>query len=184
MLRFMLLMAFSINIAAFMVPCHAIYASSSVARALSPACQFGGFPKLPNPLEGREAASDESPLRGAAPTGFTPNFRPPESEQIPPGGLALCEDEGFVNPGKATYTDVELAEQSSKMDALAAKWRDREIEASDTAGAMAGWVLKSEQINGRLAMFFLLTGLITEYYTGESVPQQVATLLRSLAIID
>jgi hypothetical protein len=33
-------------------------------------------------------------------------------------------------------------------------------------------------------MFFILVGLITEYYTGQSVPQQVYTLLQNLAIVE
>jgi hypothetical protein len=41
-----------------------------------------------------------------------------------------------------------------------------------------------EAINGRAAMFFILVGLITEYYTGQSVPQQVYTMLQTLAIVE
>ena len=48
----------------------------------------------------------------------------------------------------------------------------------------SGWGPGPERINGRVAMFFLVTGLVTEYYTGQSVPQQVYTLLQTLSIID
>ena len=43
---------------------------------------------------------------------------------------------------------------------------------------------KAETVNGRLAMFFLLVGLITEYFTGESLPQQTLTMLRTLGVVD
>ena len=32
-------------------------------------------------------------------------------------------------------------------------------------------------------MFFIVTGLITEYYTGQSMPDQVYTMLQTLAIV-
>eukprot|EP00966_Prymnesium_polylepis_P205221 4755346-Prymnesium_polylepis.1 len=67
---------------------------------------------------------------------------------------------------------MELVEQSAKLDALAAKWRKRQEAAEYEASSRVGWVAASEVVNGRFAMFFIIVGLITEYYTGESVPQQ------------
>lgn len=91
---------------------------------------------------------------------------------------------GYANPGKATYSEMELAEQSAKMDALAAKWRKREEQVEYDGARITGFVGKAETINGRLAMFFLLTGLATEYFTGESIPGQVLVMFETLGIID
>ena len=91
---------------------------------------------------------------------------------------------GYANPGKATYSEMELAEQSAKMDALAAKWRKRQEKVEYDEARITGFVGKAETINGRLAMFFLLTGLATEYYTGESIPGQVVIMLQTLGIVD
>ena len=86
--------------------------------------------------------------------------------------------------GVTAMSEMELAEQSAKLDALSAKWRKRQEQAEYEDASRVGWVEASETINGRFAMFFLLVGLITEYYTGQSVPQQVYTLLQTLAIVD
>ena len=88
------------------------------------------------------------------------------------------------NPAMYVMSEVELAEQSSKMDALAAKWRKRQQQAEVIEAQQVGWCPNAERINGRFAMFFLVTGLITEYYTGESMPQQVYTMLQTLAIVE
>ena len=48
----------------------------------------------------------------------------------------------------------------------------------------SGWGPSPEIINGRSAMFFIIVGLVTEYYTGRSLPQQVYTMLQNLAIVD
>ena len=41
-----------------------------------------------------------------------------------------------------------------------------------------GLTEQAEIINGRTAMFFLVVGLLTEYWTGQSIPDQVFTMLR------
>eukprot|EP00320_Phaeocystis_rex_P019879 CAMPEP_0119087622 /NCGR_PEP_ID=MMETSP1178-20130426/142375_1 /TAXON_ID=33656 /ORGANISM="unid sp, Strain CCMP2000" /LENGTH=158 /DNA_ID=CAMNT_0007070847 /DNA_START=24 /DNA_END=500 /DNA_ORIENTATION=+ len=91
---------------------------------------------------------------------------------------------GYENPGKIEVSEFEMAERSAKLDALAAKWRKRQEQLEWDAGLNVGWVFKAETINGRLAMFFLIVGLITEYYTGESIPQQTLTMFRTLGIVD
>jgi len=93
-------------------------------------------------------------------------------------------EEGYENPGKMVVNEIEIAERTAKLDALAAKWRRRQEQLEWDQGLNVGWVFKAETINGRLAMFFLIVGLITEYYTGESIPQQTLTMFRTLGIID
>lgn len=105
---------------------------------------------------------------------------PVQAEVMAPEAVQVAESIQEYRP----KTDMELAEQSARLDALAAKWKSREIAAEDEANSLIGWTKQSEEINGRLAMFFLLTGLVTEYYTGQSLPQQVYTLLETLSIVD
>lgn len=87
-------------------------------------------------------------------------------------------------PYEKQMSEMELAEQSAKLDALAAKWSRRQQMEEVKAAGQIGWVKAAEETNGRFAMFFLPVGLITEYYTGESVPQQVYTLLQTLGFVE
>jgi len=67
-------------------------------------------------------------------------------------------------PGKVVLNEVELAEQATALGKLEDRWRDkRELEAYE-ASKQVGFVPKAEMINGRVAMFFLVTGLLTEYW--------------------
>jgi hypothetical protein len=81
-------------------------------------------------------------------------------------------------PGKMVLNEVELAAQIAALDRLESGWRkDREVRAYEE-GRNVGFVEKAETINGRAAMFFLATGLLTEYWTGYSFPDQVEEMLR------
>eukprot|EP00967_Tisochrysis_lutea_P021884 scaffold24896_cov32-Tisochrysis_lutea.AAC.2 len=81
-------------------------------------------------------------------------------------------------------SEMELAEQAAKLDALSAKWSKRQQQMEEEQAGQIGWVKAAEATNGRFAMFFLPVGLITEYYTGESLPQQVYTLLQTLGFVE
>ena len=83
-----------------------------------------------------------------------------------------------------TFSEVELAEQEGKLNALSDKWKKREDEEEYQSTIRSGWGPSPEIINGRSAMFFIIVGLVTEYYTGQSLPQQVYTMLQNLAIVD
>mmetsp|Transcript_9126 Transcript_9126/g.21483 ORF Transcript_9126/g.21483 Transcript_9126/m.21483 type:complete len:156 (-) Transcript_9126:242-709(-) len=98
--------------------------------------------------------------------------------------LVATPEPGYENPAKVQLSEVELAERKTKLEALSAKWSKRQQQLEWDAELNVGWVFKAETINGRLAMFFLLTGLITEYYTGESIPQQTLTMLQTLGFVD
>lgn len=81
-------------------------------------------------------------------------------------------------PGKIVMNEIELAEQSKALAALEEKWRkEREIREFE-ADQKTGWVPLAELTNGRFAMFFLATGLLTELWTGVSMPGQVEEMLR------
>ena len=49
-------------------------------------------------------------------------------------------------------SDVELAEQSAKLEALAAMWKKREDMGEYEEGLRSGWGPSPERINGRAAM--------------------------------
>ena len=81
-------------------------------------------------------------------------------------------------PGKQVVDPAQLQTQASALDALETKWRkQRDMEIEEDIQNV-GWVPRAEIINGRTAMFFLVTGLLTEYWTGVSLPGQVEEMLR------
>ena len=81
-------------------------------------------------------------------------------------------------PGKIVLDEITLAKQVTALNELETKWaRDREFEAYEESRNV-GWTEKAELANGRFAMFFLVTGLLTEYWTGVSLPGQVEEMLR------
>ena len=57
---------------------------------------------------------------------------------------------------------------------------DREYEDS----RLLGFSKEAEIINGRSAMFFLGVGLLTEAFSGESMPSQVMTFLETFGIVE
>jgi len=81
-------------------------------------------------------------------------------------------------PGKIVLSELELAEQKKALNALEEKWRkEREIREYEES-QKTGFVPLAELTNGRFAMFFLATGLLTELWTGVSLPGQVEEMLR------
>ena len=81
-------------------------------------------------------------------------------------------------PGKIVLNEIELAAQVTELNKLEEKWRkQRQIEDYEESRTV-GFVGNAELLNGRFAMFFLVTGLLTEYWTGISMPGQVEELLR------
>jgi len=84
----------------------------------------------------------------------------------------------------AEVSEMELAEQEGKLTALSKKWEKREAQQDFEDSMRSGWGPSPERINGRTAMFFIIVGLVTEYYTGQSLPQQVYTMLQTLSIVE
>ena len=81
-------------------------------------------------------------------------------------------------PGKQVIDDITLAKQSTALDKLAASWDRRKEFRSWEASRMTGFSEEAEIINGRTAMFFLVVGLLAEFWTGQSIPDQIFTMLR------
>jgi hypothetical protein len=91
-------------------------------------------------------------------------YRKRVRQEIPDGPREIDDSE----------TDEDL-EVKRRLQALSDKWKKLEEKEEINEYRSFGLTKPAEVINGRLAMFFIGTGLITEYYTGESIPQQVGT---------
>lgn len=86
-------------------------------------------------------------------------------------------------PGKVVLGELELAAQVTALDKLEEKWRKQRQSKEYDAARLLGWTEQAEAYNGRYAMFFLVVGLLTEYWTGFSMPEQVEEMLRIGGII-
>jgi hypothetical protein len=86
-------------------------------------------------------------------------------------------------PGKIVLSDLEIATQVTKLTQLEEKWRKERQKKEYDAARLLGWTEQAEAYNGRYAMFFLVVGLLTEYWTGFSMPAQVEEMLRVGGII-
>ena len=100
--------------------------------------------------------------------------------ESPPPAEGDARDPDWLAP----FSDVELAEQEAKLTALSEKWKKFEDLRDFETSKRSGFGPSPEVINGRTAMFFIIVGLVTEYYTGQNMPQQVTTMLQTLAIIE
>ena len=100
---------------------------------------------------------------------------------------AYKEDDDWLTgdavPGKMVLNEIELAQQVTELTKLEEQWRAERLDAEYEGSRKIGWVEGAETLNGRFAMFFLLTGLLTEYWTGETLPQQVEEILRIAGVI-
>jgi hypothetical protein len=81
-------------------------------------------------------------------------------------------------PGKIVLNELELAQQIAALGQLEEKWRKEQLQREYEENKTVGFVQNAELLNGRFAMFFLATGLLTEYWTGVSMPGQVEEMLR------
>lgn len=86
-------------------------------------------------------------------------------------------------PGKLTLDEIALAKQRTALEQYSAELRKKRIEEEREASRLFGWVPYAETLNGRLAMFFIVTGLLTEYWTGYNIPEQVELMARTLGIL-
>jgi hypothetical protein len=86
-------------------------------------------------------------------------------------------------PGRIVLGDVELATQVTALTKLENQWRKERMFEEYEAERKLGWTQQAETYNGRFAMFFLVTGLLTELWTGFTIPGQVEELLRVAGVI-
>lgn len=86
-------------------------------------------------------------------------------------------------PGKIVLNDLQLAAQVTALGKLEEKWKKERLQEEYEEARLLGWTAQAEMYNGRFAMFFLVVGLLTEFWTGVSLPGQVEEMLRVGGII-
>lgn len=86
-------------------------------------------------------------------------------------------------PGKIVLNEIALAQQVTELEKLETKWRKERARKEYDSARLLGWTEQAETYNGRFAMFFLVVGLLTEYWTGISMPGQVEEMLRVGGVI-
>ena len=152
--------------------------SSTLARRNS-LTRFGAASFDDEEDEASEEASDETP-------------RNPDRPELPElkgdfdWDAKFASDEDWIVdsvPGKIVLNELELAEQVTALTKLEETWRKQTLVEEYEASQQVGFVEGAELANGRFAMFFIVTGLLTEYWTGYSLPQQVEEMLRVLGFI-
>nr|UXY87736.1 hlip [Cryptomonas curvata] len=90
---------------------------------------------------------------------------------------------GSLAFGKIKLNELEIKERERKLKALAENWKLERQKKEEYEKKAFGFSKNSEILNGRLAMFFLVTGLLTEYWTKQNIIQQVETIIRTLGLI-
>ena len=84
--------------------------------------------------------------------------------------------------GKIKLAENEIIEREKKLKSLAEAWKRERIIKEEAYNQFLGFTKNSEILNGRLAMFFLTTGLLTEVWTKETMIDQIDTMLRIVGI--
>jgi hypothetical protein len=101
--------------------------------------------------------------------------------------LKMKEDEEDVTlpqiPGKIILTKIEIKEKEKLLKNLSQKWKKERMEKEDFDKKTFGFTKNSEILNGRAAMFFFVTGILTEIWTKESIPGQIEIMIRTFGII-
>jgi hypothetical protein len=75
----------------------------------------------------------------------------------------------FNIPGKFKISEVDM------------KRREKDLKAQERK--LVGFTKNSEIINGRMAMIFIVTGILTEYWTEQTIPTQIDTMLRVAGLL-
>jgi len=70
-----------------------------------------------------------------------------------------------------------------KLKSLAEVWKRERIVEEESSRQLFGFTKNSEVLNGRLAMFFLITGLLTEIWTKQTIIGQIDTMLRIIGLV-
>merc|ERR1711966_13535 len=76
-------------------------------------------------------------------------------------------------PGKIKLSELEIAEREKNLRMLSEKWKKERISKEEIERKLFGFTKNSEILNGRMAMFFLTTGILTELWTKQSIVSQI-----------
>ena len=92
------------------------------------------------------------------------------------------EEKPFI-VGKKTLSFDIIKEREVLLKNLEEKWKRERISKEELKNKKFGFTKNSEILNGRLAMFFLVTGLLTELWASQTIPEQIETIVRIFGII-
>ena len=146
---------------------------SAYAFAPTTTSSFAGRTTL-SPLSSTEEAVDEQPRNPDRPE--LPEIKGDFDWDAKFGG----DDDWIVDniPGKMVLSDLEIAAQVSELGKIEDRYRKIRQQEEYDAARILGWTGRAETFNGRFAMFFLVVGLLTEYWTGITIPGQIEEMLR------
>mmetsp|Transcript_42502 Transcript_42502/g.66569 ORF Transcript_42502/g.66569 Transcript_42502/m.66569 type:complete len:137 (-) Transcript_42502:1789-2199(-) len=86
-------------------------------------------------------------------------------------------------PGKIKLSESTISSREKDLKTLADNWKRERLLKEELDRKMFGFTKNSEILNGRTAMFFFMTGILTEIWTGQSIVTQIDTMLRTLGIL-
>ncbi|KAL3804384.1 hypothetical protein HJC23_011312 [Cyclotella cryptica] len=132
------------------------------------------------------SASPESPAQSDADVDDGPRMNPdnpalPELKGDYDWDAEFAEDPDWITenvPGKIVLNELELAAQATALSKLEEGYRKERLAKEYEEARIIGFVPQAEMYNGRFAMFFLVVGLLTELWTGISIPGQIEEMAR------
>ncbi|CAM9208346.1 unnamed protein product [Hapterophycus canaliculatus] len=86
-------------------------------------------------------------------------------------------------PGKIVLSPEVLAEQQKGLEKIAQQLRRERLDKEAEDAITFGFCPRAELWNGRSAMFGITVGILTEYWTGQSIPQQIETFAQLLGLL-
>mmetsp|Transcript_18092 Transcript_18092/g.52853 ORF Transcript_18092/g.52853 Transcript_18092/m.52853 type:complete len:157 (-) Transcript_18092:77-547(-) len=104
----------------------------------------------------------------------------PKFYSIPSANIT---NDGPPMPPRQERDEITLARQRTELEALSKRWKQQRLVREYEDGKLLGFVRNAEIINGRSAMFFVFVGLITEAISGQSIPEQVTTMLTTFGVL-
>jgi hypothetical protein len=93
------------------------------------------------------------------------------------------KDEKTLIIGKKSISFDVIKEREVLLKNLEEEWKRERISKEELKNKKFGFTKNSEILNGRLAMFFLVTGLLTELWASQTIPEQIETIVRIFGII-
>lgn len=86
-------------------------------------------------------------------------------------------------PGKIVLDPETLASQQKGLEKIAQQLRRERLDKEAVDAITFGFCPRAELWNGRAAMFGVTVGMLTELWTGQSIPQQVETFAQLLGLL-
>ncbi|CAM9167390.1 unnamed protein product [Heterosigma akashiwo] len=86
-------------------------------------------------------------------------------------------------PGKITLSAEEEAEQEKALKEIALVLKEESIQKKILESQLFGFTEVAETVNGRMAMSGFVIGLTVEWWTGNSIPQQLVNIGQVLGLV-